>query len=135
MAASPNFPSTPRQGDVTISTANTARDGTGTLGTVLTAVAAGTIVFSVRITAGGTTTAGVIRLFLSNDNGTTKRLLDEIMVYAATPSTTVPVWQGRSNVITWSNPLLMGAGTSNILYAATNNAETFYVHADAGDLT
>jgi hypothetical protein len=135
VASTPTFPSTPRQGDVTISTANTGRDGTGTVGTILAAAAAGTHVWLIRVTAGGTTTAGVVRIFLSNDNGTTKRLIDEILVEARTPSTTVAVWSGRSKVCAWQAPLVMGASTNNILYASTNNAETFYVHADAADLT
>jgi hypothetical protein len=135
MASTPTFPSTPRQGDVTISTANTARDGTGTLGTILSAAAAGTHVYGISITAGGTTTAGVVRIFISNDNGTTKRLLEEILVAAFTPSTTVAVWSGASKRATWAKPIILGASTNNILYASTHNAETFYVHADAGDLT
>src|ERR1700743_191257 len=61
-----------------ISTANSNRDGTGTLGTVLTAGANGTLIPSVVVKAQGNTTAGAIRLFIFD--GTNTRLFTEISV-------------------------------------------------------
>ena len=131
MASAPAYTATPKTPYCQIATANTGRDGTGTVGTVHTAGASGSRIGSVTVTATGTTTAGTIRLFVSNDGGTTKRLIDEIMVIAVTPSTTVRVFTA-----TWTPPggALQLVATNGVLYAATHNAETFNVFANqAGD--
>ena len=134
-ANAPVFGSTPRDTYVQATTANTARDGTGTVATLIAAVAAGTHVTRITVQATGTTTAGVIRLFETNDGGTTKRLLEELLVPAVTPSTTVAAWSGRFRAASLSQPLIMGASTNNILYVSTNNTETFNVFAEGYDLT
>lgn len=120
------FPLTPLATPVAISTANTARDGTGTIGTVLTPGADGSRVDGVRIQATGTTTAGVVRLFVRASAGGTWYLLAEILVTAVTPSTTVQAWS-----YDWipQVPLVLASG--NLLGASTHNAETFNVHPQA----
>lgn len=130
MATSPAFTSTPRYASATVSAANTNRDGTGTIVSVLTGVAAGTKVFEVVVQATGTTTAGMVRLFVSTDSGTTWRLFDEVTIAAATPSGTVKATRVST---TYANLIL--ANGSQVLGAATNNAESFAVIALAGDLT
>ena len=50
-----------------VSSANLNRDGSGVLGTLITGGTNGTIVDMIRIVATGTTTAGVVRLFISNE--------------------------------------------------------------------
>ena len=127
MAANPAFATTPRLGVVQISTANTNRDGTGTIGSVITGVAAGTRIQRVRIVATGTTTAGVIRLFV--DNGTNVRLLRETLVTAITPSASIAVFQTE---IEFENGLMLPSA-SYILKASTHNAETFNVFALGAD--
>lgn len=102
-----------------ISSSNTNRDGTGTIVDVLTAPTNGTRIDDISIVATGTTTAGVVRLFISD--GTNTRLWKELLVSAVTPSTTVPVWS-----MTLSNQaLLLESGWK--LRASTHNAETFNV--------
>lgn len=78
MASSPVFPSTLKVGILNTATANTNRDGTGTIGTVLTGAAAGTIVYRVVVKAEDNLADGIIILYLSNDGGTTWFLFDEI---------------------------------------------------------
>lgn len=126
MAATVNYASTPRSSGVNISTANTNRDGTGTLGTVFTAGASGSRIDLVDIVAQGTTTAGVVRLYVYD--GTTNRLLSEHLVGAITPSTTVEVFNTQ---ITFDNGLILPV--NYILKASTHNAETFGVIAQGGD--
>jgi len=126
MAATVNYASTPRNSGVNISTANTNRDGTGTLGTVFTAGASGSRIDLVDIVAQGTTTAGVVRLYVYD--GTTNRLLSEHLVGAITPSTTVEVFNTQ---ITFDNGLILPV--NYILKASTHNAETFGVIAQSGD--
>lgn len=107
-----------------ISIANAARDGSGTLGTVLTAPSApglGARVEGVRIIATVTTTAGMVRLFITD--GTTTRLIAEVPVTAITPSGTVQAFS--ADLDSGMFPLILPPGWS--LKAGTNNAETFNV--------
>ena len=113
-----------------ISTANTNRDGTGTITSVATGVAAGTKVFEVVVQATATTTAGMVRLFLSTDSGSTWKLFDEVAIAAATPSATV---KGQRVSTTYANLIL--ANSSTVIGASTHNAEAFNVVVLAGDLT
>lgn len=117
MAAIPQFATTPVSATVTISTANTNRDGTtGAYGTVLTAGATGSRVDTLRLNALGTTTAGMLRLFVAN------ALIMEIPVIAITPSATQPAWGAD---IEFPNGLILAAGA--VLKASTHNAESFAI--------
>jgi hypothetical protein len=131
---SPIFPLTPNLGGtgsnaLKVSAANTNRDGTGTIVSIITAGAAGTIVTGVNVQAQGTTTVGQVRLFVSN--GTTIFLYEEIAVTAITPSASVQAFFGSSTKITASTPLILPTGWS--LQASTHNAEAFNVFALSGD--
>jgi hypothetical protein len=119
MAIQAQYASTAKTAVAQISTANTARDGTGTIVTVFTAGASGSRVDDILITATGTTTAGVVRLFLHD--GTNARLWKEVLVSAITPSTTVSPFSATLS----SQALVLQTGWS--LRASTNNAETFNV--------
>jgi hypothetical protein len=146
MGSSPNFTRSVRTSTAAISTANTNRDGTGTLATLFTPHATyGSRVEIIEIIAGSTTTAGMIRLFI--DNGSAVRLWAELDVTAITPSGTVKAWVGTiafevaarsystvSGLATLSIPgpgLLLPA--AHLLKASTHNAETFYATVTAGD--
>lgn len=115
---------------VAISTANTNRDGTGQILTVMTAGTNGTCIDNIQITAVGTTTAGVVRLY--KHNGSTAFLWKEILVGAITPSTTVTTFMRRIDCSLPANACYLPAGWS--LRASTHNAETFNVHAEGYDL-
>ena len=125
MAAAPIFIGTPKSPTVQIATANTLRDGTGTLGTVYTAGASGARIDRLNITATGTTTAGMIRLFLFD--GTNNRLIQEQPVVAVTPSATMPAYTAD---IVFDQGLTITAAF--VLRASTNNAETFNVTVTNG---
>jgi hypothetical protein len=126
MATSPIFTDTPRQEVQAISTANTARDGSGTIATVFTAGSSGSRVERTRVTATGTVTDGVVRLFLHD--GSNARLLKEVMVSATTPSTTVETYTAT---VTWTGGLMLPNGWS--IRASTHNAEGFNVFVEGGD--
>lgn len=113
-------------GAASIATANTNRDGTGTIGTVLTAGTQGTLVELVRVVAAGATTAGVVRLFLHD--GANYYLYEEILVTAITPSTTTAVYEAE---FVPTKSLVLPTGWS--LRASTHNAETFKVIATGGN--
>lgn len=131
MAVNAQYAAAPRCGINQVSVANTNRDGTGTLGSILTAGTSGTRIDAINVKAVGTTTAGMIRLFVHD--GTVARLLTEVPVTAITPSGTLPSWEAQLNANTMSQllPIVLPVGYS--LRAATNNAETFNVIALGGD--
>lgn len=88
MAAAPVYASTPRLGVANFSTANTARDGTGTLVDILTGVAAGTRVERIVLKATGDPADSVVTIFIHN--GTSYFLFDEVdLGNPAAASTTV----------------------------------------------
>lgn len=119
MATAAQYASTVQNAQAQISTANTNRNGTGTIATVMTGATNGTRIDDIYIVATGTTTAGVVRLFISD--GSNVRLWQEILVSAVTPSTTVQVW----SYTLLNQALILESGWS--LQASTNNAETFNI--------
>lgn len=127
MADSPAFAVTPRLAAVNIATANTNRDGTGTVATLITGAATGTRIAEIVVQARGTTTAGMVRVFLFD--GTTYRFLDEISVAAATVSATV---KGTRVSTAYNNLILPNASWSIVV--ATHNAESIDVIAFGADL-
>jgi len=108
-----------------VSTANTNRDGTGTAPDVITGSTNGTRIDRITITATGTTTAGVVRLYLYD--GTNTRLWREVLVTAITPSASVAVFSA----------ILSGLGlvlpNTYKIKASTHNAETFNITAEGGN--
>jgi hypothetical protein len=129
MATAPNYAATPRSALAQISAANTALDGTGTTVEVIAGAANGTRVDDITIQAAGTTTAGMVRLFLSLDGGTTRRLIREAAIPAATPSATVQA----ARVDLYDLGIILPNANARI-YASTHNANTFNVAVNrAGD--
>lgn len=111
-----------------VSTANTNRDGTGTLATLYTVGADGGRIDYVRAKATVTTTAGMVRIFVSTDGGTTKRLWAEMIVTAITVGASTAAWEGE---FVPTRPLLLPA--SAVVYASTHNAEAINVFAHGGN--
>lgn len=131
MADKAQYAATPKIGIGQVSVANTNRDGTGTIATIFTAGASGSRIDAIDVKAVGTTTAGMIRLFIHD--GVTARLLTELPVTAITPSATLPSWEAQLNSNSMSQVLPLVLPTGYSLRAATNNAETFNLIALGGD--
>lgn len=127
MADSPAFAVTPRIGAVNVSTANTNRDGTGTVATLITGASTGTRIAEIVVQARVTTTAGMVRIFLYD--GTTYRFFDEVAIAAATVSGSV---KGTRVSTTYSNLILPSASWSIVV--STHNAESMDVVALGADL-
>lgn len=123
MSTSANFASTPVSGSARISTANTARDGTGAIAIVYTAPAGGARIDDVTIAAIGNTTAGMIRMYLHD--GTAYRLFRELNVSVVTPSGTVPAFIAQLSNL----GLVLPSAWS--LRVSTHNAESFDVTVTA----
>ena len=120
-----------------VSVANANRDGTGTLATCATGPSTtagpgvGKRINRVTIKAIVTTTAGMVRFYVSNDGGTTKRMITEIAVTAVTGSASLPEFESTV-------PALLGLvlpGSSNgILYASTEKAEAMNIITESANL-
>jgi hypothetical protein len=135
MSTTAQYTSTAKVGIGVISTANTNRDGSGTIGTVFTAGSSGSRIDMIEVQATGTTTAGMVRLFVYD--GSNARLIGEIPVVAVTPSGTQPAWAAlmTSNPVgvVGNIPLPLVIPTGYSLRASTQNAETFNVIGFGGD--
>lgn len=115
---------TANTGLVTISTANSNLDGTGTLGTVLIAASDGTLIKTITIKAAGDTTQGMIRLF-TVDRGT-NRLLREIEIPAIDASSIDTTFERKID-------LDFALKSGIVLKASTQNAESFSIIAEGLD--
>src|SRR5438552_16151618 len=114
-------------GTTQLTTANTNRDGTGTLVDLVTGDNFGTIPVSVAAKAVGATTAGMLRFFYYD--GTNTRLIGELAVAAVpTPGATVKTWEDTT---TFSGLMLQ---KGDKIKGSTHNAETFNVFPTAQDL-
>ena len=113
MATSPQFTSKPNCNAVTVNVANTKVD-------VITATDNGTRVDKVFITAQGTTTAGNVRLYVSD------KLIKDIPVRAITATS------GTANFMS-TVELGIDLKSGQKLQAATVNAEPFDIVAIGGD--
>ena len=131
MAASPAFVSTPRIGRCSLSTANTATDGTGTITDLITGVAAGTRVLSINVQGTATTVAALVNIFLWD--GTQWDLFDQITISATTGSNTAKAYR----LVTAYTDLVLPSAShklgATITVAPTTG--TVRVAAFGGDLT
>jgi hypothetical protein len=130
MASTPAFASTARIGVTTIATANTNRDGSGTIAELIAGVAAGTKITTIKAEPEVTTTAGMVRVFISTDSGSTWNLFDELAISAVTVGASTKV----AAVTATYTDLVLGSATHRI-GVATHNAESINVFAFGGDLT
>lgn len=119
MSVQAQYAATPKTAVAQVTTANTARDGSGTPVIVFTAGALGSRIDDITITAIAATTAGMIRLFLHD--GTNARLWREVTVSLVTPSATVETFRANLSGLA----LVLQTGWS--LRATTHNTETFNI--------
>lgn len=128
MAATPSFATAPRIGMAQVSVANPNRDGTtGTYVDVITGGTSGTKISEIITEATVTTTAGIVRLFITD--GSTTRMFDEVAIAAATVSATV---RGNRVSTLYANLVLPDANWK--IRASTENAQAINVFALGADL-
>ena len=131
MATSPAFISTARIGRCSLSTANTATDGTGTITDLIVGAAAGTRVLSINVQGTATTVAALVNIFLYD--GTNYDLFDQFTISATTGSTTA---KGYRLVTAYTDLVLPSASWklgATLTVAPTSG--TVRVAAFGGDLT
>lgn len=109
-----------------VSTANTNRDGTGTIVDITTGSVEGTRINRIDVVAVGTVTAGMVRLYISDGSNT--RLWKEVPITATTPSGSDETF--KSSVVP-TFPLILPLNYK--LRASTHIAETFNVIVHKGN--
>ena len=129
----PSYIKQPKTGNARFSTANTNRDGSGSLSTAIwTAPAEGSRIDQIQIQATGTTTAGMVRIYLI-DASANIRAFREVKVTAITVDATT---RGFSEILRNADgsPICY-LGASESLKFAPHAAEQFDVIAFGGDYT
>jgi len=115
-----------------LKTANTAKDGTGTVLTIFTATTNGSFVREVRARAAGTCTASVLRLFVNNGSSQTtlgnNSLIDEVSL----PSTTLSEISSLTPVILPVNFALPN-GYKLMVTLGTTVSAGYFISVVAGD--
>jgi hypothetical protein len=106
-------------GQVTISTANSNLDGTGTLGTLISGASNGMLIKTITIKGEDSNTHGMIRIFI--DNGTDKSLIAEIEVPAVTRSSKRRTYQLVYNTVFYLD-------ASDSLKVSTEKGEPYVSH-------
>lgn len=127
MAAAPVFTVTPRIGAVSIATADSSFTAPTNVGTLITGVAAGTRVNEICIKSAATSAAAVVRVFLHD--GSNHWLFDEVLVSAATGSSTVAQFRLTK---TYDNLVLPNASWS--VRVTTSVSQATHVTAFGADL-
>lgn len=85
----PIYPITPKVSWGTVTAANTAKDGTGTVATAFTAGANGSRIDKIRIRALGTNVATVLRLFINNGSANTTAANNSLVFEKTIAATTL----------------------------------------------
>lgn len=124
MATTPNFVAIPRTTTATISAANTARDGSGTLVTAFTAPSTHARIDFIKFTSSqataGASAARVMRIFLTDTSGNNPTLIEEVVLGAVTASNTAI---GATVTVTFINGLFLESGQQiRVSQSVWNNA-------------
>jgi hypothetical protein len=129
MATSAQYASTVKTGMTSISTANTNRDGTGTLGVVYTAGAGGARLDSVNTQASGTTTAGIVRYYLTK--GRPGATISSITFSSTTATVTTATSHGLStgNLVTLQTALPDDYNVTGVAITVTSTTTFTYTMA------
>lgn len=128
----PIFPLTPKISWGTLTTANTAKDGTGTIVSVFTAGANGARLDRIKVRSTGTAVATVLRIFINNGQDATvaanNTLYLETTIAATTLSETAAL---ADNIIAMD--VTLPAGYSVTCTIGTTVAASLAVTAEGGD--
>lgn len=122
----PIFLANCRQEATDTNAANTNLDGSGTINVIWTAGANAGLITRLTIKAAGTTTAGMVRLFITHNS--TWHLYKEYPVDAITPSGTVPSFTTN---VTFGDGL--NIDPSQQVGVTTENEEPFVFTVEGGD--
>lgn len=120
----PNVSVVPSTGTARLTSANPNLNGTGAMGTIMTAGGKGAIIQSIQIKSTGDSLLGMVRLFISD--GTTNYLFCEMKVPQNDQTAVVPAFGAELQ-----GPLILQPNYQ--LLASTQNAQNFTVTAYYSD--
>lgn len=127
MATTPNFASTVKCWNGTVTTGDTGR-GTAAptnKSTIVTPGASGSRIDEITITAAGTSTANIVRLFINVS--ALYYLFQEVLTSAITPSASTASFTTTLSF----NSFVLPSGS--LLVATVNTTETYHITAFGGD--
>lgn len=130
MSTQAQYATIPKIGRVAISTANTAKDGTGTMGTVATGsptIASGTRLDRLSIQAAGDTTTGMIRFFLMKGQPGATTASITFSGTTATLTTVTPHGMTTGDFVTVQNALPDNYNMTNAAITVTGATSFTYV--------
>jgi enamine deaminase RidA (YjgF/YER057c/UK114 family) len=114
-------------------TANTAKDGTGTVATLYTAGVNGSKLNSVQIAYTGTSTATVLRLFINNGSVNSTPANNSLYMSITVAANTLSEVAAAAD-ITQALSLTLPAGYKLLATIGTTVAAALHVTASGGDL-
>ncbi len=129
----PIFPLTPRVTWGTVSSANTATDGTGTVTTVFTAQVSGSRVDYLNCSATGSTVASVLRVFINNGGANSTAANNALFTEQPLPVTTANNAAQIGPQITIPINLSLPSGSRVNVALGTAVASGWHVTAVGGD--
>jgi len=128
----PIYAKTPNIGYGTVATANTAKDGTGTVVTVFTAGAEGAFLEKIVFRAAGTNVASVARVFLNNGSTNATAGNNTLFAEISLPATTLNE-AGEQPAIVLNMDMRLPAGWKVNITIGTTVAAGHHVTACGGD--
>lgn len=138
MALTPNSIITPQTPNVTvgqtIATANTAKDGTGTVVTLYTAGTNGSKLGDLRISYTGTCVASVLRLFLNNGGSTATAGNNSLILSVPIPANTMTAEISTQPDFTVAIGMTIPAGYKLTAALGVTVAAALALCASGGDL-
>lgn len=129
MSASPAFASTPRAATAPVSTANTGRDGSGTIATIFTAGASGSKVEEIVVKADGDPADSIVVIYLHD--GTNFAVYDEFDLGNPAAASTTQV--GYREARQYENLILPAGWTIRASITVALTAGEVNVFAFGGD--
>lgn len=128
----PIFPITPKIGWGTILTANTAKDGTGTVVPIFTAGVNGSRVDQIKVRPTGTSVATVLRVFINNGMTNATAANNSLYTEATVPAVTLSEMVAQVDTVIPLN-LTLPAGYVLNCTIGTTVAAALAVTAQGGD--
>lgn len=129
---SPIFPLTPKISWGTITTANTAKDGTGTVVTIFTAGSNGARVDRIKVRYTGTSVATVLRIFINNGSTNATAANNILYTEITIPACTISEVAAQPD-ISLSIGLTLPAGYVLNCTLGTTVAAALAITAEGGD--
>ncbi len=127
------YPYVGQWGWATLTTANTAKDGTGTTSTIFTASSNGSAVFYLQCKPLGTNVASVLRVFVNNGSASSTASNNTLFKEVSLPATTLTEVAANEEIQVYMNTSLLPSGYKINVCIGTTVAAGWQVTAVGGN--